>query len=174
MSISRSDIGVSIEAAPNSSTGSGRPAFPTDDGDRVSGRVPETSPCHGLARQDGELDPGGDVTKKAGLRRIESGARRGRPSPKRIGSVRCRLKSWAASKVLQFVQRPSLKSRSAAWGPIQSRRGRACDAWVSLRDRCPISGNTPECVRPFVPQFAVQLPTPGRESFKLIPTCGPP
>ena len=38
--------GCQIEAAPNSYTGSGPRSFPTDDGERVSARVPETSPCH--------------------------------------------------------------------------------------------------------------------------------
>src|SRR5271163_2269752 len=54
-----------FEAAPNSYTGSGPRLFPIDDGDHVSDRAPETSPCHELARQVGELDPEGDEPWKA-------------------------------------------------------------------------------------------------------------
>jgi hypothetical protein len=57
--------GCQSEAAPNSYTGSGPRLFPTDDGNHVSDRAPETSPCHGLARQVGELDPAGDESSKA-------------------------------------------------------------------------------------------------------------
>jgi hypothetical protein len=53
------------ETAPNSSTGSGRLVFPRADGvvsafppGGIGKRgVPETSPCHGQAKQVGELDP---------------------------------------------------------------------------------------------------------------------
>ena len=57
--------GCQCEAAPNSYTGSGPRSFPTDDGNHVSDRAPETSPCHMLARQVGELDPAGDEPSKA-------------------------------------------------------------------------------------------------------------
>lgn len=68
--VSRLTYRCQFEAAPNSYTGSGPRLFPTDDGDHVSDRAPETSPCHGLARQVGELDPpssmpGGDESSKA-------------------------------------------------------------------------------------------------------------
>ena len=53
------------ETAPNSSTGSGQLVFPRGDGVVSSfppggiwkRRVPETSPCHIQAKQNGELDP---------------------------------------------------------------------------------------------------------------------
>ena len=53
------------ETAPNRSTGSGQLVFPRADGVVSSfppggywkRRVPETSPCHGQAKQSGELDP---------------------------------------------------------------------------------------------------------------------
>ena len=61
----RRPIAAKTETAPNSSTGSGRLVFPRADGDVPSfpskgiwiRRVPETSPCHGQAKQIGELDP---------------------------------------------------------------------------------------------------------------------
>jgi hypothetical protein len=97
-SVSRSDTEVSFRGGTKQLYGFRPSGVPDGRRRSFSDRVPETSPCHGLARQCGELDPEGDVGNKALLRRIESGARRGRPSPRRIGSVRCRLKSWAASK----------------------------------------------------------------------------
>ena len=58
-------ISINTETAPNSSTGSGRLVFPRADGvvstfppGGIWKRgVPETSPCHGQAKQVGELDP---------------------------------------------------------------------------------------------------------------------
>ena len=59
-------IGKKTEAAPNSYTGSGRCLFPDSDGiasqslplgEFENRCVPETSPCHVQAKQNGELDP---------------------------------------------------------------------------------------------------------------------
>src|SRR5271167_100323 len=58
-------ISINTETAPNSSTGSGQLVFPRADGVVSSfppggiwkRGVPETSPCHGQAKQIGELDP---------------------------------------------------------------------------------------------------------------------
>jgi hypothetical protein len=96
------------EAAPNSYTGSGRDPFPDSDGiasqslplGGVFGRhrAPETSPCHVQAKQNGELDS----RRIAGRGREHSPRNRDRGklvigNQQRIGSVRCRLGTWAAS-----------------------------------------------------------------------------
>ena len=83
------DRGLSTEAAPNSYTGSGQAALPRTDGvpsvppqppGRAKVRPPETSPCHALAKQSGELDPAGDAPRGAD------------PSPHRE-----RRKAWVVS-----------------------------------------------------------------------------
>jgi hypothetical protein len=80
------------ETAPNSSTGSGQPK---GIGKRS---VPETSPCHAQAKQIGELDPR-KVTRdcRKHSRGIETSTELVIGSRKRIGSVRERLCTWAAS-----------------------------------------------------------------------------
>ena len=111
------------EAAPNSYTGSGRCMFPCNDGFLSSpsggvGRigVPETSPCHRQAKQDGELDPR-RVT--SGCRELSRGIETSRSpvrQPGRIGSVRSRLCKWAASAGPVTFENP----RSPARRPIQA------------------------------------------------------
>jgi hypothetical protein len=136
-----------------------------------------------LAWQVGELDPVGDESRQA----TSAASRAARGVGDLAGSASAQLDVGSARgqprRIHKFVHAPSprlreglalFRSRSAAWGPIQSQRGRACDAGVSLWDRRPISCDTPECVRPFMPQFGVQLSTPGRESFTSYPTRLPP
>ncbi len=89
----------------------------------------------------GELDPEGNATSAAGprssvsateLRRIESGASRGRRRWQRIGSVLCVLGTWAASA-------GSARSKTSVTGAAAnpSVGGRACVTRESWRDRVP-------------------------------------
>src|ERR1700722_7977579 len=75
-----------------------RPCLITPSGGILRRSVPETSPCHVQAKQDGELDP----LRAAFDRREHSPRNRDRGklvigNRQRIGSVRCRLGTWAAS-----------------------------------------------------------------------------
>ena len=138
------DRGLSAtEAAPNSYTGSGQAALPRTDGvpsvppqppGRAKVRAPETSPCHALAKQSGELDPAGDAPRAAD------------PSPHRE-----RRKAWASlsrsasaqlgvcstrgqPRWIQCALRATISDHGVGANP--SGRGRA---WAARepRDRCP-------------------------------------
>jgi hypothetical protein len=132
------------ETAPNSSTGSGQLAFPRADGVVSSflpgiwkRSVPETSPCHGQAKQNGELDPR-KVTMdcRERSRGIETSTELVSRQSQRIGSVRERLCTWAASAgscerkpaVTDAAANPSVRGRAFAAGesegidfPVDSR-----------------------------------------------------
>ena len=87
--------------------------------------VPETSPCHMQAKQNGELDPRKGTLKKPGTfpRNRDLDGTRGRQS-QRIGSVRERLCTWAASAgscerkpaVTDAAANPSVRGRAFAAG----------------------------------------------------------
>ena len=122
--VSRLTHGCQFEAAPNSYTGSGPRLFPIDDGDHVSDRVPETSPCHVLAGQVGELDPEGDVSSKATS--AASRAAQGVGVLPRFASAQLDVGSARGQpRKIQQVRSRSLKEnpRSAAWRPIQNPMG---------------------------------------------------
>jgi hypothetical protein len=164
------DRGLSaIEAAPNSYTGSGQAAFPRTDGvpsapsqrpAQAKVRAPETSPCHALARQSGELDPEGDDPRRAD------------PSPHRE-----RRKAWASLSRNASAQLGTCSTRGqprwiqCACGPhLGPRRGGQSKAdgvgpgphesqGIAVPQACSRRRG-----RPCVPQFGVQLPTPGRVS----------
>jgi hypothetical protein len=88
-------------------------------------RVPETSPCHGQAKQIGELDPRKVTRVLPGAfpRNRDLDGTRGRQS-QRIGSVRQRLCTWAASAgscerkpaVTGAAANPSVRGRAFAAG----------------------------------------------------------
>jgi len=121
------------ETAPNSSTGSGQLVFPRADGFASSflprefwkRRVPETSPCHRQAKQVGELDPR-KVTHgcRERSRGIETSTELVCRQSQRIGSVRERLCTWAASAgscerkpaVTDAAANPSVRGRAFAAG----------------------------------------------------------
>ena len=88
-------------------------------------RVPETSPCHGQAKQSGKLDPrkvtGGCRERSRG---IETSTELVGRQSQRIGSVRQRLCTWAASAgscerkpaVTDAAANPSVRGRVFAAG----------------------------------------------------------
>ena len=159
------------EAAPNSYTGSGRGMFPCSDGFlsspskgylRIS--VPETSPCHTQAKQIGALDPRRAAPQSSGAFAAESRPRRTRHRQcKRIGAVRRRLCAWAASAGPLTFENP----RSPARRPIQADE---VEPMPHRSHRGIVSQMLTPRVRSLVlPQFGVQLATPGRGWFNCYP-----
>ena len=122
--------------------------------------VPETSPCHGQAKQVGELDPR-KVTRgcRERSRGIETSTELVVGSRKRIGSVRERLCTWAASA--GSCERKPAVTDAAANPTI---RGRAFAAGESCGIEVPDSDS--HAMRSLLaPQFGGQLAAPGRGWF---------
>lgn len=122
--------------------------------------VPETSPCHIQAKQSGELDPR-KVTRgcRERSRGIETSTELVVGNRKRIGSVRNRLCTWAAS-VGSCERKPAVTGTAAN----PSVRGRAFAAGESCGIEVPdIDSRAMRSL--FAPQFGRQLAAPGRGWF---------
>jgi hypothetical protein len=162
------------EAVPNSYAGSGRAAFPRHDGGHVSGRVPETYPCHKPAKQNGELDLRRVTLPDWRFSAASRAARVGVVHATSPDNASAQLESGSAcgqprmdpqmSFAVKLGPRRGGQSKPDGVGPVPQ----------GSQSGLMAQKEAPQVRSPLTPQFAVQLPTPGRVWLKCCRASSSP